>query len=254
MFTRINFADHNYNYVKPSQTTHPPQKSTQNHLFSQKSNFPITSTNSVNIHDYSHSSHDQTENYSFFQQKRNKQQTPYYTNYLLSDDDDYYQPDIFAPYTHEYRAQKPRQTQASQNIKIYPQNPTDIQSDQPLHMQNPASTQSYQQTQSQNPVTMHSYQPTQMQNEITLPYFLQQHEITKNQPTNFSQKLNAAESLQMTMNPFLMSGSSITSNKPLMVFIGTYPEYSVEDYLNAVTANLILNIGPEPINTPLHQN
>ena len=39
-----------------------------------------------------------------------------------------------------------------------------------------------------------------------------------------------------------------------MEFTGTYPEYSVEDYLNAVTSNLILNIGPEPINTPLHQN
>ena len=39
-----------------------------------------------------------------------------------------------------------------------------------------------------------------------------------------------------------------------MVFTVTDPEYSVEDYLNAVTANLILNIGPEPINTPLHRN
>ena len=39
-----------------------------------------------------------------------------------------------------------------------------------------------------------------------------------------------------------------------MVFTGTDPEYSAEDYLNAVTANLILNIGPEPLNTPLHQN
>ena len=39
-----------------------------------------------------------------------------------------------------------------------------------------------------------------------------------------------------------------------MVLTGTDPEYSVEDCLNAVTANLILNIGPEPINTPLHQN
>ena len=39
-----------------------------------------------------------------------------------------------------------------------------------------------------------------------------------------------------------------------MVFTGTYPEHSVEDYLNAVTANLILNIGPEPSHTPLHQN
>ena len=57
----------------------------------------------------------------------------------------------------------------------------------------------------------------------------------------------------MRRNPYLVGGSSITSNKPLMVFTGTEPEYSVEDYLNAVTANLILNIGPEPINTPLHQ-
>ena len=51
-----------------------------------------------------------------------------------------------------------------------------------------------------------------------------------------------------------MGGSSITSNKPLMIFTGTDPEYSVEDYLNAVTENLILSIGPEPINTALHQN
>ena len=58
----------------------------------------------------------------------------------------------------------------------------------------------------------------------------------------------------MTMNPYLMGESSIKSNKPLMVFTGIDPEYSVEDYLSAVTANLVLNIGPEPINTPLHQN
>ena len=120
-------------------------------------------------------------------------------------------------------------------------------------MQNPINTQSFQPIQPQNPMITHSYQPTQMQNEIPLPYYLQ-HEITKNQLSNFSQMPNAAESLQMTMNPYLMGGSSITSNKPLMVFTGTDPEYSVEDYLNAVTANLILNIGPEPINTPLHQN
>ena len=65
---------------------------------------------------------------------------------------------------------------------------------------------------------------------------------------------NAAESVQMTMNPYLMGGSSIRSNKLLMVFKGTYSEYSVEDYSNAVRANLNLNIGPEPINTPLYQN
>ena len=74
------------------------------------------------------------------------------------------------------------------------------------------------------------------------------------QITNFSQIRKAAESLQMTMNPYLMGGSSISSNKPLRVFTGTEPEYSVEDYLNAVTANLILNTGPEPVNTLPHQN
>ena len=47
---------------------------------------------------------------------------------------------------------------------------------------------------------------------------------------------NAAESLQMTMKPYLMGVSSISLNKPLMVFTGTDPEYSVEDYLNAVTS------------------
>ena len=121
---------------------------------------------------------------------------------------------------------QPRPNHASQNNNFYPQNP--------------ANTDYY-----------HS---TQKQNEIQLPYYLQQHEITKNQLTNFSQMPNAAESLQMTMNPYLMGGLSITSNKPLMVFTGTDPEYSVEDYSNAVTANLILNIGAEPINTSLDQN
>ena len=51
------------------------------------------------------------------------------------------------------------------------------------------------------------------------------------------------------MNPYLMGGSTMKS----MVFTGTDPEYSVEDYLNTITANLILNIGPELVNTPLHQ-
>ena len=106
-FTRSNFAEHNYNYVNPSKTTHSPRIQEQNHLFSQKSNFPMTSTNAVNFHDYPLPSQDHSENYPFFQQNRNKQQTPYHTsNYLSSDDDDYYQPDIFAPYTREYRTQK----------------------------------------------------------------------------------------------------------------------------------------------------
>ena len=51
-----------------------------------------------------------------------------------------------------------------------------------------------------------------------------------------------------------MGGSSISSNKPLTVFTGRDPEYSVDDYLNAVTTNLIFNVGHELVNTPLHQN
>ena len=52
---------------------------------------------------------------------------------------------------------------------------------------------------SQNLANTDYYQPTQMQNEIPLPYYLQQHEIRKNQLINFSQIPNAAESLQMTI-------------------------------------------------------
>ena len=92
--------------------------------------------------------------------------------------------------------------------------------------------------QSQNPINTQSYQPTQMQNEILLPFYLQEHETTKTQLTNFSQKPNAAESLQMTMIPYLMGGSSISSNEPLMVFTGTDLENSIEIYLNAVSSNM----------------
>ena len=172
-FTRSNFAEHYYNYVDPSKTTHPPRIHKQSHLFSDKSNFPMKSTNSVNFHDYPQSSQDHSENYPFFHQNRNKRQTPYHTsNYLSSYDDDYYQPDIIAPYTKEYRAQKPRQNQVSQNIKYQPQNVTNTQRYQPMNIQNQPSTQSYQPAQSQNPAIMHSHQPTQMQNEIPLPYYL----------------------------------------------------------------------------------
>ena len=47
----------------------------------------------------------------------------------------------------------------------------------------------------------------------------------------------------MTTNSYLMDGSSKRFNKLLVVFTGTDPEYSVEDYLKAVTVNLILNTG-----------
>ena len=174
----------------------------------------------------------------FFNKIENRHQThPYTSNYFSSDHQHFYQnqrphsyhknqPDIFKPYTQEQLMRQPRPSLKSQ----------------------------YKNFQSQNPASTHSYQPTHTQNEIPLLYYLQQHEITKSQLTNFSQMTNAHESLQMTMNLYLMGGSSITSNKPLRVFTGTDPEHSVEKCLNAVTATLILNIGPEPINTPLNRN
>ena len=118
-FTRNSFAEHNYNCVNQSKKNQLPQKNIQS-LCSHDWNLPNTSTNSVNFQDNPHPPQDNSENYPFFQQNRNKQQTTYCTNYLSSDDDDYHQPDIFAPYTQEYCTQRPRQSQPSQNIKIYP--------------------------------------------------------------------------------------------------------------------------------------
>ena len=79
-----------------------------------------------------------------------------------------------------------------------------------------------------------------MRNENPLPRYLQQYEIT-------TITSNDSESM-------LMGGSSISSNTPLMVFTKRDPEYSLEDYLNAVTAILFLNVGPEPVIKTLHQN
>ena len=66
-----------------------------------------------------------------------------------------------------------------------------------------------------------------------MPYDFYKQEIS----SNFTPMPNKAESLQMTLNPWLMDESSIIINKALRVFTGTYPEYSVEDYLFAVMAS-----------------
>ena len=55
-----------------------------------------------------------------------------------------------------------------------------------MRTQNPTYTQSYQPIERQNPRNTDYFQPTQMQNEIPLPYYLQQHKITKSQLTIFS--------------------------------------------------------------------
>ena len=147
-FTRNTFAEHNYNYGHKPRKNQPPRKN----VCSLYWNLPKTSTNSVNFPDNPQPTQDYSENFSFFQQNKNNQHTPYNTNYLSSDEDDYHQPDIFAPYAKEYRTQRPRQSQPSRNIKVYPQNPTDVQSPQQMHIQNPFNTQSFQSIQPQNPM------------------------------------------------------------------------------------------------------
>ena len=142
-FTRNTFAEHKYNYAHKRRTNQPPRKTTQNlnDVCSHYWNLPKTSTNSVNFPDNPQATQDYTEKYPFFQQNKNNQHAPFNTNYLSSDEDDYHQPDIFAPYTKQYRTQRPRQLQSARNMKIYPQNPADVQHPQQRHIQNPFNTQ-----------------------------------------------------------------------------------------------------------------
>ena len=73
-FKRNNFAEHNYNYVNRPQLSKPFRSNTQNILFSHRQNFQEATTTSVTLHDYPRTSQDQSENYPFFQQNKNKKQ------------------------------------------------------------------------------------------------------------------------------------------------------------------------------------
>ena len=150
IFTRSNFAEHNYNYVNRSQTSKPPSTNPHNRSFSQRQNSQQRTPNFVNFNDDPQNPTDPSENYSCVQQNKNskqpfqnKQKTPYYTpNYLSSDDDDFHdqnhqqhfrnqrlhsyhvnQPDIFELYTREQHMRQPRPNHASQNNNFYSQNP-----------------------------------------------------------------------------------------------------------------------------------
>ena len=69
-----------------------------------------------------------------FQQNKNKKQAPHQTDYLSSDDD-YLQPDIFAPYTQEYRGQRVQKPHTYH--RNFSPHPIDTQNQQPIQMQNP---------------------------------------------------------------------------------------------------------------------
>ena len=66
MFTRSNFAEHNYNYVNRSQTSKPPRTNPHNRSFSQRQNPQQHTSNFVNFNDNPRISTDPSENYPFF--------------------------------------------------------------------------------------------------------------------------------------------------------------------------------------------
>ena len=79
VFTRSNFAEHNYNYVnrsQRSQTSKPPSTNQHNRSFSQRQNPQQHTSNFVNFNDNPHIPTDPSENYLFFQQNKNSKK-PY---------------------------------------------------------------------------------------------------------------------------------------------------------------------------------
>ena len=185
---------------------------------SQNQNVQQQASQSVFFNDQPRATLDRSENYSFFQQNKNKankdhtRSQPHYSE----DEEYYYQNQQFNTNHHhkKWNIEQPDPFYQPDIFELYTRN------EQRQTRRHPTS---YNKFQSQNPVNTQNYRPTQRQNENPLPYYLQQHEITKTQLSNFSQIPNAAESLQMTMNPYLMDESSMSSNMPPMLFIGTDP-------------------------------
>ena len=68
-FTRSSFAEHNYNYVKKSQTSKPPRTNPRNHLFSQRQNFQQPTLNLINFNDNPRIPKDPSKNYPIFSTK-----------------------------------------------------------------------------------------------------------------------------------------------------------------------------------------
>ena len=66
IFSRSNFAEHNYNYVNRSQTSKPPRTNQHNCSFSQRQNLLQQTSNFVNFNDNPRNPKDPSENYPFF--------------------------------------------------------------------------------------------------------------------------------------------------------------------------------------------
>ena len=66
IFTRSNFAEHNYNYVNRSQTSKHPRTNLHNRSFSQRRNSQQHTSNFVNFNGNPRIPTDPSENYPFF--------------------------------------------------------------------------------------------------------------------------------------------------------------------------------------------
>ena len=53
------------------------------------------------------------------------------------------------------------------------------------------------------------------------------------------------------MYPYL--GSSVPTQQSLRPFDGTDPSYKTEDFLKAITANMVMTAGPEQTDSPFHE-
>ena len=53
------------------------------------------------------------------------------------------------------------------------------------------------------------------------------------------------------MYPYL--GGSVPMQQSLRPFDGTDPTYTTEDFLTAITANIVITAGPEQIDSPFHE-
>ena len=113
-------------------------------------------------------------------------------------------------------------------------------STQPL----PTNNQSFQITPQQlvDIVRQLSSQNTQQSTKAPTPYCLQKASTQKPSPVI---RRNA-----QLMYPCL--GGSVPMQQSLRPFDGTDPTYTTEDFLNAITANMVMTAGPEQTDSPYH--
>ena len=131
--------------------------------------------------------------------------------------------------------------------------------------------------QGQNPVHFNT-EPVIL-NTSTLPASTNNQNIQLNpqQLVNFARQFNSQNTQQITNapNPYYLQaastqtastvvrinaekinsclGGSVHMQQSLRAFDGTDPTYTTENFLNAITANLVMTAGPEQVDSPYHE-